>query len=223
MILVINKSKKDARSLAEMFYIMGVIAYPVTPSEALSEISLLYSAAVVMNPSLLADKEDYVVRLRSYASVPIFAFCDEPDSADRIIFDGILKPTSYASSIFTAISSCNDSRGLRAPGIYRLSGIDASYALKTPIYFGKPLPLTKTEAMILRTLIRTYPYPMGAKDILKYAFRQGKTPEASNIRTHISVINRKYREITERNLITSTPHSGYLILTPERMEAIANK
>ncbi len=220
MILIINKSKKDARSLAEMFYIMGVIAYPEAPSEALSEISLSYSAVIVMNPSLLADKEDYVARLRSYASVPIFAYCDEPDVTDTIIFDGILKSASYASSILAKITEHNESRGLKAPGIYRLAGVDASSTLQAPLYFGTPLALTKTEAMVLRALIVSYPNPSGAKDILKYAFRQSKVPEASNIRTHISIINKKFREITDRNLISSSLGTGYLILTPEIKEAI---
>ena len=89
--------------------------------------------------------------------------------------------------------------------------------LKTPLYFGKPLPLTKTEAMILKTLIVTYPRPTSAKEVLKYAFKQNKTPEASNIRTHISVINKKFRAVAERNLIALTVGEGYVILTPELM------
>ena len=217
MILIINKSKKDARSLAEIFHIMGVLAYAATPAEALSEISLQYSAVIVMTPALLPAKEEYAARLRSYAHVPIFAYCDTEEIEDKIIFDGVIKSSAYATSILSVISEYNAENGVKAPGIYRLAGIDASMALKTPLYFGKPLPLTKTEAMILKTLIATYPRPSGAKEILKYAFKQNKIPETSNIRTHISVINKKFREIADRNLIVLTVGEGYVVLTPELM------
>ena len=217
MILIINKSKKDARSLAEIFHIMGVLAYAATPGEALSEISLQYSAVIVMNPSLLPAKEEYAARLRSYAHIPIFAYCDTEKPEDKITFDGVIKSSSYATSILSVISEYNYENGVKAPGIYRLAGIDASMTLKTPLYFGKPLPLTKTEAMILKTLIVTYPRPTSAKEVLKYAFKQNKTPEASNIRTHISVINKKFRAVAERNLIALTVGEGYVILTPELM------
>ncbi len=218
MILIISKSRKDARSLAEMFHIMGVIAYAATPSEALSEISLTYSAAIVMNPSLLPAKDEYVVRLRRYASIPIFAYSDTEAEDDRLIFDGIIKSTSYASSALLAVSEHNIGCDIKAPGVYKLAGIDASAALPLPLYFERPLPLTKTEAMILRTLIVSYPNPMGAKEILKYAFRQTRTPEIANIRTHISVINKKFREISGRNLIALSVGEGYVVLTPELIQ-----
>ena len=217
MLLIINKSKKDARSLAEMLHIMGVIAHATSPSEALSEISLDYSAALVMNPSLLPAMEEYVQRLRSYANIPIFAYSDTDFEGGKFIFDGVIKSNSYASSVLSIISEYNTENQIKAPGIYRLAGIDASMMLKAPLYFGKPIPLTKTEAMILKTLIVTYPRPTSAKEILKYAFKQSKTPEASNIRTHISVINKKFREIADRNLIALSGKTGYVIMTPELM------
>ena len=64
MILIINKSKKEARGLSDMFYYMGLPAQGVTPSEALSEVSPVYRAIIVMNPHGLGDVADYVRRLR---------------------------------------------------------------------------------------------------------------------------------------------------------------
>ena len=222
MILIINKSKKDAQRLAEMFHFMGVVSHAVTPSEAFSEISTVYSAIVVMNPNTLSDKEDYVRRLRLYADLPTFSICDTHDPLDTIIFDGILKGTPYASKILTYITNFCDERDLKAPGIYKLAGIDVSVNLTTPTYFSRALSFTKTELMILRTLIATYPTPTCAPLILKYAFKQSKKPELSNVRTHISIINKKFRCITERNMILLTPGKGYRILTPEIREALIN-
>lgn len=215
MLLIISKSKKEARSAAEMFYYMGIISRGASPTEALSEISAFHSAVIIINPDGLSSPEDYCRRLRSYAHVPIFAISETPTRTDSLIFDGILKRTSYASRIFKFISEYAYSNSLRAPGSYKLAGIDASVDISIPMYFDKPLPFTKTETMILRTLIATYPTPTPSEDILKYAFRESKAPELSNIRTHISVMNKKFREITGRNIITLSLGEGYRILTPE--------
>lgn len=220
MILIISKSKKDAQRLSEMFYFMGVVSYAASPSESLSEISTSYSAAIIMNPNTLADKQDYVSRLRSYADIPIFSISIDPDATDRLIFDEIIKGAPYASKIIDRITDYCDLRDLKRPGTYKLAGIDASAFLTTPIYFNKALPFTKTELMILRTLISTYPTHAKAETILKYAFRPTKKPELSNIRTHVCVMNKKFREITKRNIITLTVGSGYRILTPEVAEAL---
>ncbi len=220
MILVINRSKKAARNLAETFYYMGIVAYGTTPSEALSEISLRYSAVIVMNPSALADKDDYVARLRSYARIPVFAMTDEPDEKDNIIFDKVMKMSTYASVVIDKIGDYCDENKLRIPGVYKLAGLDLSFFLNTPTYMFTALSLTKTELMLLRTLIRTYPQPTDAKEILKYAFRQSRLPDPANVRTHISVINKKFRAISKRNLITLTVGEGYRILTPEIIDAL---
>ena len=218
MILIINKSKKDARGLSDMFYFMGVLTSATTPHEALSEISTNYRAAIIMNPDTLADKEDFVKRLRSYADIPLFAITKYPDSTDKILFDGIIKNALFASKIYRCIIEYTESHALRNPGSYKLAGINASVNLYVPMYFNRGLPFTKTETMILRTLIKNYPTPTTAKDILKYAFRQTRLPDVSNVRTHISVMNKKYRKITSRNIITLSHGKGYVILTPELME-----
>ena len=215
MVLIINKSKKEAQRLSEMFYFMGVLSYGATPHEALSEISPVYSAAIIMNPGALAFKEDYVARLRSYAKIPIFAISDTHDTDDTIIFDGVIKGRPYASKILHYITDFCTLRDLKAPGVYLLAGIDASVDLTTSAYYSVALPFTKTELMILRTLITTYPTPAKAPLILKYAFKSTKKPELANIRTHLSVMNKKFREIAERNLVVLTPGEGYRILTPE--------
>ncbi len=218
MILIINKSKRDARALAEMFYYMGEVAQGVTPSEALSEISSIYRAVIIMEPEGLADAEDYIARLISYARLPLFAITDSQNTKYAMLFDGILPKNTYAARIHSEVTSHAKENRLEAPGAYTLAGIDASIDLGFVEYFGRAIPCTRTEAMIIRTLIRLYPLPISSKDILKYAFRPARMPELANVRTHISVINKKWREATGRTLITLESGAGYRILTPEVIE-----
>ncbi len=214
MILVINRSKKEGRRLADSFHYMGVLSYAVTPAESFGEISTLYRTVVLMHPERLPDERDFLRRLNSYLSgLPIYAISDSAELKGE--YRAVFKTSAYSAVLFGRIARelLDD-----APGIYKLAGIDASHDLCTTEYFGKALPLTKTENMILRTLIKTYPLRMNAKRILKYAFKTTRVPEPSNIRTHVSVMNKKFREITGRNLITSVPGEGYRILTPELAE-----
>ena len=214
LILIINKSKRDAVSLAEMFYLMGILARGTTPTESLSEISLQYKVAIIMSPDKLPDKADFVTRLRSYARIPVIAMTDTPEERDRLIFDLILRQSTYGSKIIENIRCYCESIGIQPPGTYRLDGIKASSASKVATFLHSELPLTKTETMILRTLIKTYPRRVSASEIHKYAFRQTRAPEISNVRTHISAINKKFRELRDENLIIFDSGKGYVILTP---------
>lgn len=211
MILVINESKKDAGSLSDMLYYMGVLSVSATPSGALNEISPVYRAVVIMNPETISDGEDYVKELRSYTASPIFAISNAIDSNSKFIFDATFKPEVYAAKIYNLIADYTKKCGMKTPGIYKLPGIDASVNLQSANCFEKPILLTKTETMILRALIRNYPNPTSARNILKYAFRQAKLPELSNIRTHISIINKKFREHYGKNLIEFSLREGYRI------------
>lgn len=220
MILIINKSKKNARALSDMFYFMGVLSLGVTPKEALSEISPIYKAVIIENPDMLADKEDFVSRLRSYANIPIFAITETSSPDDFILFDSVLKSGSFASKIYRTIYDYSREHKATPPGAYELAGINASINLTLPKYLYKVLPFTKAETMILRALIRTYPAPAPSKLLLKYAFRQSRVPDISNVRTHISVMNKKFREIADRNIVIFSADEGYRILTPEILEAL---
>ena len=216
MILIIDRSKKDAVKMAEMLYYMGVLAYGTEPKEALSEISNIYHAVVIINPNNLPDTVNYIHKIRSYVSIPIFALSKDRVNSD-FVFDGIFSNT-YASSVLNHIIDHCIKKGYYTPGIYRLAGFDASINLNTTVYMDKALPFTKTENMILRILIRSYPNPVNAKYILRHAFRTSRIPDISNIRTHISIMNKKFRNISNRNLIEPIFGQGYRILTPEFMK-----
>ena len=143
-----------------------------------------------------------------------------PEKSYSHLFSDVFARGTYASVILAKILEYTLKNSLPQPGDYKLAGIDLSCDISTPTYFTTPLPLTKTEAMIVKYLIRTYPRPTSAEEILKYAYRESRIPELSNIRTHVSIINKKFRELTSRNLIEMSFGKGYRVLTPEVAEAL---
>ncbi|MBO5906775.1 MAG: winged helix-turn-helix domain-containing protein [Clostridia bacterium] len=219
MVLIVNRRKKDASYVSEIFHYMGILSHGATPSEALSEISLLYRAVIIMEPDTLPDACDFVSKLRSYASeVPIFALADGIDTfSHKEIFDGVYKFSTYSSILAYNIAQYSKKNSLSCVGDYRLAGINAMCDAESVTYFGEQIPLTKTETMILRFLIRAYPLPMDSESILRYAFRPSRSPEPASIRTHICSINKKFRLKTSRNVIALAPKKGYVVITPEVM------
>ena len=120
MILIIDKNKSDARRLSEMFHYMGVISYGTTPNEALSEISTLYKAVIVVNPELLPDKNDYLFRLRSYNSEAlIFAISEHSADDDLFLFNYIFKRGTFTAEIYDCISKASREAGITPPGTYK--------------------------------------------------------------------------------------------------------
>ena len=217
MLLVISKSKKLSKSIAETFYYMSILAYGTTPSEALSEVSRLYRAAIIIHPEELADVGDYVLRIRSYMKdLPIFALSavDSLPYADQL-FDAVFKKQSMTPALATKIIEHSRLNSKEAIGDYRLAGFDASCNVTGVNYFFDKINLTKTEAMILRYLIRSYPIPQKSDDILKYAFKSSRAPDKSSIRTHISIMNKKFASQIGDKMIVGVSHDGYRIHTPE--------
>lgn len=214
MILVIDRHEKNATTFAGMLSYMGVVSVGATPRRALSLISTVYSAVVAVMPSTLADPQDFLKRLRGYADIPIFAI-EKEDASDLVagLVDKIFPPGTSSSSLLSKIREFTKERGLRSPGDYRLSGIDASISRRGVFYFDSPVALTKTETMILRALIRVYPAVSDAKTILSYAFRVARLPDASNIRTHISIINKKWREAFSENIVETSTGDGYRLIS----------
>ena len=222
MILLIDKSKKDAMTYSEIFHYMGVLSYavPIKAGEKIpNDAKGKYRAAVVIGPEGFDDPDTLPERIRrNTTDIPVFALSDEPANARaNQSFDGVMPKNVFSSRLLEGLQDFARAHGMTPPGVYKLAGIDASCDT-TPLYFGDPIGLTKTEAMILRVLILYYPLSVPPKQIMKYAYRPSRMPELSNIRTHVSAINRKFRALAGRNLIMPATEQGYTVLTPERME-----
>lgn len=217
MLLIISTNKKIARSVSDTFHYMSILSYAASPHEALSEISEMYRATLIINPESFPDINDFVVRLKSYKSdIPVFAISEKeapPHYPD--IFDGIFTKNVFTPALAGKIIEYANRNNYAKIGDYYLAGFDASSTTVGVNYFDTRVSFTKTEAMILRYLIRSYPMPQSAESILKYCFRPSRSPEAASIRTHISLMNKKLEEATGRKMIILEPGQGYLISTPE--------
>lgn len=223
MLLIISQSKKTAKSVQETFYYMSILAYSATPHEALSEVSEIYRAALIINPDGFPDVNDYVGRLKSYKSdLPVFALTDreeKPVYAD--IFDGVFTRQAMTPLLASKIIGYANENNRAKIGDYRLAGFDASSNRVGVGYFDRRVDLTKTEAMILRFLSRAYPVPQSAEQIIKYAFKPSRAPEPPSVRTHISVMNKKLEAALGRKMIVHSQGKGYLIFTPEYEKIIS--
>ena len=222
MVLIVSSAKKKAKSISDIFYYMGVLSYAATPYEATSEISGMYRAVLVLDPEELPDADNFVERLRNYnALVPVFALSDSINNCNyHKIFDKVFEGDIYSSTLVEEIVSYQSERKLPLTAHYRLAGIDASCNKAHVTVFDKSVTFTKTETMMLRYLIASYPAPQDAKSIIKYAFKPSRKPETSSIRTHVSVMNKKFREVRERNLFVNIPDRGYAVSTPEILSTI---
>ncbi len=227
MILVIDKSLKNARTIQDLFYYMGIPAAAVNPENAVREISNRYRAVLISNPESIGTLNEFIKTLNTYSlGAPIFALCENPEKfkyenpSYALLFDGIFNSDIKSSEVFYRITDFQTEHKLPQIGDYKLSGIDASVFRNDVYFFDTPIHFTKTETMILRFLIRSYPSASFAKDLLKYAFKTSKIPEIQSIRTHISVMNKKFKTITGRNLIYSEPRAGYTLFTPELAQNI---
>ena len=212
MILVISKTRMHAASFAEALYIMGILAFPSTPDKALSEIDLSYNAVIIIEPDALADPKDYISRIHSYhKTIPVFAI-----STSGKEYPGVretYEKRQRAWEIANAILNYQEMRCLPLIGDYALSGISAEAYENTVKYFDNDVGLTKTESMIIRYLIKSYPTPKTARDILAHAFRPSRRPAEASVRTFISLLNAKFRKLAKGNAVKHED-DGYVLRVP---------
>ena len=227
MILIVAHKKSYARELTNILDILGVISYPTTLAEAYREVSLLYRAVVVIDPDFLCDTKSFVDTIHSYVkSMPIYALYSKEIGKDAGYFTDYFMDNIMSKTFINRMAGYAKANGIPCPGDYRLAGINANADLPNVLYFDRNVNLTKTEAKILRFLIRSYPKPRKCETIIKYLYKPAKAPEPSSIRTHICKINSKFENIFGEAIIRSPEGTGYVIYTPElkkRAEEAANK
>ena len=158
MLLIVSKPKECAEDLSDMFNFMGVLSVAANPSEVFDEMSEIYRAILLLSPEKIYDEIDFCEKIRSYyKNIPIFTF-GSPKA--ETAFDAVFPENLSAAEIFRAVYSyCNDS-GFKLPGEYFIGGVDASLNRNGAECFSKKINLTKTELMIVRTLLCLYPRPV---------------------------------------------------------------
>lgn len=205
---------------------MGVLSRAVTPDVAISDVTNRFRAILITSMEKIINPEELILNLKRYSlGAPIFALSEEKDTSiirkQRIfsMLDGVFYENSYSSTVLTSIVEYQKKNKLPIMGEYKLAGIDASVFYKCATYFDEPINFSKTELLILRYLIRSYPNPAKSTDILKYAFNPSRLPDSSCIKTHISIMNKKFREAFGENLTFFEPKLGYTVLTPQMRAA----
>lgn len=215
MIIIVNTNNARAQSLAEILRYMGIISLGVTLGGFYREFSHNYKAILLMSElTSLPDAIDTVKEMRVYSGdTPIYALCEggKPD----IGADAYIDVSRGYSHLTEDIRRISEELDITPPGRYVLAGVDADTSSPCVKYFDTRIPFTRTETLIVRYMIATYPTAQRAEDILRYAFKPTRTPERSSIRTHISSINRKFRAITGRSMIQIPGDDGYMLMTPE--------
>ena len=219
MILIIDENRKRRDTIVETFYYMGILSYGVSIYGAHQELSHAYKAILISEPEELTDSINHIRGLREAArDIPLFAISKGTLGSSILpLFDLEFKSGIYSSVLAREIIDYSRRLGLVPIGSYMLAGLDASCDKGNAKYFSREVRLTKTEAMILRYLIVSYPTPKSAHEVLAHAYKQTKAPEDAAVRTQISLINRKFHKVKSERLIIRTD-TGYLIATPEILE-----
>lgn len=213
MLMIISNASEEANRLAETFSRMGLLAVGMTAAETVGEPMASYAAILLAFTSGAADAtgacELEALFAKNACTPPLFALGDAPNFP--LPLEVAYPRDAYVPSILSDMIDQLTARGRRKLGAYRRGELDASAELATPTLRGEALPLTRTETMIVRALLRAYPTPLTAERILRYAFRQSRLPCPASIRTHVSIINKKCRINAGRNIITSKSEGGYVI------------
>lgn len=223
MVLVISQKKSRARDLCELFKYAGIPSYPITVAEAYNEISPMYRAVIIIEPSFICDVAEFIGSMRKYLSnIPYFAFYYSEIGPESSYFDDSFSGDSKSGNLLTRMLEYMEKGSFSLVGDYRLAGINASIDQNEVIYFDKTVNLSKTEKMILRFLIRSYPLPRKPEMIIKYVYKPSKAPDISSVRTHICKINAKFKSVHGEVLISSPKSAGYVIYTPILREKYEN-
>ena len=220
MILIIDKSLSNARTYADIFYFMGILSYAVTPAQAFNETSDRYTAILLTGLEYSSYDDEFVKTLSALSlGAPIFAICQNSKeylakNKKLIHVDGYFDDKIYSSTLVDEIEKVQEARHIRKLSSYSLRGFDLGARNQKALYLLNDLGLSKIETMIVRYFIAQYPLKISSSDVLKYAFKPAKAPEASSVRTHICIINKKFRALTGKALIEHERGRGYELNIP---------
>jgi len=205
ILLLDNTESVRADTLREMLYFIGIISQRTSSIRDLPFPASAFSAVVILCP-LTAGELLEIKKI--YGKNRIFCF------GNVIADDEItkLKEGTFASELIYEIRSVQGRAGQKPVGEYRIKELDASVTRDGVYFEGRKISFTKTEIMILRSLIALYPRPLTQGELLNAAFRGARTPEISNIRTHICVMNKKFRALTAKRLISQAELSEYSLI-----------
>ena len=215
MILIVGGDDILTASISEMLYFMGIPSKICTSRRVSTEINARYQAIIYTKDLSSASEAELIRGLRFLTlGAPMIGISrgDTVSAELRPLFEAVI--TCEISPSILKRTFAEVTPGIRGIGAYRLIGIDASVDLDDVYFHGEPIEATRTEAMIIRAFIGVYPSDVSAKELLSLAFRRGREPEASAIRTHVHAINKKFITLFDRKLIESFD-GAYRIIMPK--------
>ena len=213
MILVIHTTNYKAQRLAESIKTRGFLAVGVAAKNALKELGPRYRAIIILEPTKIEYMDTLVDGLNnSVFAIPLFTI-GEPSLKIRAELK--FSPDTSVKDIIKKIAAYLIFYNFLPIGNYRAGGFDASVYTKDTMFLDEQIPLTKTERMILRYIIKSYPVPQPIKEILRVVFPHTKMPQPSNVRAHISNMNEKFCHYIGRQKIKFIKDDGYVLITPE--------
>ena len=216
MILIIDNDTVLTHALSEIFNFAGI---PTTIAERYRQVAHpdRYRAVIFTSPE--DDSDALAARAQLSRSSLIAVFREHREKSK--LYDRVVFARSISSGLTRTVAEVQSELSLPSSLEYRLSGIDASVELKNVCYyFDTPIKLTRTECMILRFAIASFPVPVTSRQIAHHVFRRDRMPDESNVRTHICSLNKKFMSAVGRRIISSS-EGGYTVLTPVTAEPLA--
>ena len=221
MVLFVSKSRRDAVTAADLFKLLNIVAYGANQAEALKEIAPRYHAVVLIDPEKFPDHIDFIKLIHSYQrEMPIFALTDRPDLLPHPELFADIESNNVRSAEYAyKMYDCLSRMGKPPIGIYNAGEVRSVCDMDHITYYGIRLDFTKMESAIIRFIMANHPFPQSTAQIIKYVYPRNKKPEEATVRTHISVINRKFKALFPSiDFILHVPHKGYKIKTPSHFE-----
>ena len=209
MLLIVGKSRGSTTAAREIFFGMGIICEICDPVEVELRLSVRHSTVLAVGRELEITASDLCERIRRITPrIPIIALREDIFSENAKCFDAVYPNSLYCTAAISKMREISVERGVRGVGEYSIPGISAFAGAE--VFVGdKRLLLTKSEAAVLRTVIAFHPEGISAEGISAFAFRYGREPSSSGVRTHICAINKKLSTVSDISL--SSARDGYVI------------
>ncbi|MBQ2793603.1 MAG: hypothetical protein IJF05_02760 [Clostridia bacterium] len=190
MILITGKERGFCLTAREILFGMGIICELCEPWEVSSRLLKRHSAILSVGRDLGMEAWELVSGIRSSdPKIPIIAVREDFCSREAVLFDAAYPSSLYCALAVRRLCELAAERGIRRAGEYRTG--ELSVVAGRALLGGASLSLTKSEAAVLGSIIAFYPEKILAGKISELAFRHGREPSESGVRTHISAINKK--------------------------------
>ena len=153
MILIINKSLRNAILVADLFHYMGMLAYPATYEVAPSEVRSEYRTFLLYEPTESASELVDAIRKVCTASLIIEirkGAAADPYPRTRCGADAVLDSDMTAAAIAAKLDKIRGSTQKGRLSEYGTADLITDFGDSSVIFGGKRIRLTKTELMIVK-------------------------------------------------------------------------